>query len=248
MMAVLQMGLHGFFTHLLDCLFPPFCLVCGSRTPDENNLLVCNTCLRGITLIGRPSCIRCGKPFFTAEGGDHVCGKCLHTRSNINAIKALGTYDGALRSVIHLIKYKKKFAAVAVLGRLLDEHALWHDYVAAHDVIVPVPLHKRRLRARGFNQAVLWANVIGKKFCLPVERNAVHRTRWTAPQVRLHGTERMNNVRNAFSVRKPLPLKNAAVLLVDDVYTTGATMNECARVMRKAGASRINGLVIARAL
>lgn len=242
------MGSCGLFRHLLNFLFPPFCLVCGSRTAEENNLLICNDCFRGITLISRPSCVRCGRPFLTAEGDDHVCGACLHSKSTITSVKALGVYDETLRRLIHLIKYKGRFAAVSVLRGLLEGQALLRDYVTAHDIIVPVPLHKRRLRERGFNQAVLWGTVVGGTFRIPVQCNAVLRNRWTAPQVRLHGTERMNNVRNAFSVRKPSSLKNAAVLLVDDVYTTGATMNECARVIRKAGAWRVDGLVIARAL
>ena len=238
---------YTFFANLLNYFLPPFCLVCGVRISDEKNSFVCSDCFRAITLIGHPSCIRCGKPFLTAEGDDHVCGKCLHMRSNINSVKALGTYDGTLRSLVHLIKYKQKFAAIAVVGHLLDCHTRWNDYVAAHDIIVPVPLHKRRLKERGFNQAVLWGNIVGKKFHIPVAVNAVLRTRWTAPQVSLRGRERTNNVRNAFSVNTPSLLNNASVLLVDDVYTTGATMNECARMVKKAGASRIDGLVIARA-
>ena len=117
------MGSCGFFRHLLNFLFPPFCLVCGSRTADENNLLICDDCFRGITLISRPSCIRCGRPFLTAEGDDHVCGACLHSKSTITSVKALGVYDETLRRLIHLIKYKGRFAAVSVLRGLLEGQA-----------------------------------------------------------------------------------------------------------------------------
>ena len=236
------------FAKILNYFFPPFCLICGKGTPDEGSLLVCTACLRDVTLIVRPSCPRCGKPFPTARGDDHVCGECLHTTSNIHSVRALGTYEGTLRKIVHLIKYRRKAAVAVVLERLLERHGHWGDGAAASDIIVPVPLHKQRLRERGFNQAVLWGNVVGKKFCIPVERNVILRTRWTDPQVTLRGRERENNVLNAFSVRKPALLRNTKVLLVDDVYTTGATMKECARVLRKAGASRIDGLVIARAI
>jgi len=113
-------------------------------------------------------------------------------------------------------------------------------------MIIPVPLHKQRLRERGFNQAVLWGAAVSAKYRIPMKLNAVLRSRWTAPQVNLHGSRRENNVRNAFSVGETSCLHNASVLLVDDVYTTGATMKECARALRKGGAARIDGFVIAR--
>jgi ComF family protein len=153
-----------------------------------------------------------------------------------------------MRGLIHLFKYKHKSAVLPVLRLLLEQHLRWDAELAAHDLIVPVPLHRRRLQERGFNQAVFWGKLVSEKYGIPVKSRLLRRTRWTAPQVILQGDRRRNNVRHAFSVSKTGALRDARVLLVDDVYTTGATMQECARILKKAGAARVDGFVIARAV
>jgi ComF family protein len=242
------MRYSGFFTQALNYFFPSFCLICGCRVPEGDNLSVCTACINLAATIIRPSCPGCGRPFATPSGDSHVCGESLHSRSALASVRALGTYEGTLRTLIHYIKYKRKFSVVGVLEYLLDQYSQRFADIVPHDVIIPVPLHPRRLRERGFNQALLWGEVVGAQYSVPIDRNLLRRTKWTKPQVSLHGNTRKNNVRNAFSAKENSHLDNAAVLLVDDVYTTGATMGECARILRTAGASRVDGFVIARAV
>jgi len=116
------------------------------------------------------------------------------------------------------------------------------------DCIIPVPLHVARLRQRGFNQALILAHELSRAFSLPLSFDNLKRVRPTRPQVELTGTERIKNVAGAFALRRPDELKDRGVLLIDDVFTTGATMNECARVLKDAGASRVTALTLARAV
>jgi len=234
--------------HLLDYFFPPRCLLCTERIERQAGVLICSSCLSAITCIESSSCPRCGKPFLTENGDDHWCGACLESESLLTIVRALGRYEDRMRSLIHLIKYKQTFAAISVIGYLLDRHTRWDAELAAHDIIVPVPLHKRRLRQRGFNQAVHWGALVSKKYRIPLARQLLERTKWTTPQVTLRGDRRKTNVRNAFRVLESSNVRHASVLLVDDVYTTGATVQECARMLQKAGAFRVDGFVIARAV
>jgi ComF family protein len=153
-----------------------------------------------------------------------------------------------LGSIVHLLKYKQKFAVERILALLLNVNKNLDINFCSYDFSIPVPLHRSRLRHRGFNQAVVWGNVLHKRHNVPLKRLVLQRTVATLPQVQLQGKERTKNVRNAFKVKDPTLLQNKTILLLDDVYTTGATMNECARVLKDAGALRVDGFVIARAV
>jgi ComF family protein len=153
-----------------------------------------------------------------------------------------------LRKIIHLLKYKQKFAIERILALLLDDYQNIDINFCSYDFFIPVPLHRSRLRQRGFNQAVVLGNVLRRKHNMPLQRLAMQRIVATLPQVRLQGKERMENVRNAFKIRDAALVQNKSILLLDDVYTTGATMNECARALRDAGALRVDGFVVARAV
>jgi ComF family protein len=158
---------------------------------------------------------------------------------------SVGYFEGPLREAIHQFKYRPCRA----LGRPL---ALWMTKnicpVDGIDRIIPVPLHTSRLRQRGFNQALILAHGISKTFTLPLSYDNLKRVRPTRPQVELSAEERIKNVAGAFALRNPDELKGLDVLLIDDVFTTGATMNECARVLKDAGVSRVTALTIARAV
>jgi ComF family protein len=149
--------------------------------------------------------------------------------------------------MIHQFKYKQKFACIPVFSLMLERNQSLGLPFSSYDLFMPVPLHVSRLRERGFNQSVLWGKKLGKKYQVPVEKSALTRVLPTLPQVSLQGKARRNNVRNAFVLKNAATVRNRAILLLDDVYTTGATMNECARVLKQGGASRVDGFVIARA-
>jgi ComF family protein len=149
---------------------------------------------------------------------------------------------------IHMFKYGKKTSLCRPLGLLARETFFRFWDVSAIDLLVPVSLHVKRLRERGFNQAHLLIRRWAKEEEIPFDGRALSRDRWTEPQTSLSRTERQKNIRGAFSVRHSEQIKGRKILLVDDVYTTGATVNECARVLMKAGAQRVDVLTLARAV
>ena len=235
------------FSYVRDYLFPPICLVCGSRETYRREHLICEACIDSISLIRHPFCIHCGKPFLTESDRDHLCGDCLTQKSYLTIVRALGKYEGVLQKLIHQFKYKQQFAVSNILEFLLDGYQKKDINFCSYNFSVPVPLHRSRLRQRGFNQSVLWGKILEKKYNLPLKRMVLQRIVCTPPQIALRGKERKNNVRNAFKVKNSELVNGKTILLLDDVYTTGATMNECARVLKKAGAFRVDGFVIARA-
>lgn len=242
------MGWFSLFSSALDYLFPPYCLLCESRHICQAGCFICRSCVDSISFITHPFCSQCGKPFYTQSDRDHLCGNCLTHDSYFTIVRALGKYDGSLKKIVHLLKYKQKFAVEEILALLFDVYQNIDINFCSYDFSIPVPLHRSRLRQRGFNQAVVVGNVLRRKHNIPLHRLALQRTVATPPQVRLQGKERMKNVRNAFKVRDAALVQRKSILLLDDVYTTGATMNECARVLRDAGASRVDGFVVARAV
>jgi ComF family protein len=257
---------------ILDALFPVRCGVCGrlfrpvpstegrqsSRDPGgefrrEMADVVCGGCMDDFTPIIDPFCDCCGVPFGGPVGDHHRCGDCLLTPPDFGMARAVGIYDGSLRTLIHGVKYGGRIGIARSLGRLLFSafEAHWPADGDGIDRVIPVPLHARRMRARGFNQAHLlvrdWPR-LGAPEGLTVQPRALIRARHTASQVGLSRRRRRQNVKNAFSVTDPESIGGKQVLLVDDVLTTGATVEECVRVLRRAGAKRVDVLTLARVI
>ncbi len=216
---------------------------------------LCPVCSQQFTPIESPCCTCCGVMFKSREGTDHVCGECLNSRRSFGIARAVGVYDQALMAVIHGFKYGEKVGMAAPLSILLLNayHYFWHD--RPMDVVVPVPLFGRRLRKRGFNQVYLavkhWESHEWQA-ALPtppvIEREALRRRRSTPPQTGLGRGDRMRNVKGAFEIGVSNNILNKRILLVDDVYTTGATVNECAKILLKEGAAAVDILTLARAM
>jgi ComF family protein len=203
-------------------------------------------------------CTICGERLFSPYAlagaeGDFRCGLCRRIEPAFARALAYGSYESGLREMIHLLKYGGVRPAASVLGRMVAEviQALEADFSAGSVVVVPVPLHRTKLRQRGFNQAELIAHAAMKvspvtgrlRLCADV----LERKRETASQTGLTSHQRRANLRGAFSVAKPAAV-TGEVLLVDDVYTTGATVSECARVLRRAGATKVWVATVARTL
>jgi len=242
-------GAANFISLALDCLFPPGCLICSSKDLYQSGHLICKDCFDSISFISHPFCVRCGKQFLTETVRDHMCGDCLTKEPYFNLVRALGKYEGALEKIIHNFKYKQKFSMVNIFTFLLENMQNNGITFDSYDLFIPVPLHLSRLRQRGFNQTVLLGRVLQKKYQqIPLQTMVLQRMVPTLPQVTLAVKERKVNVRNAFRVKDPRLVEGKTVLLLDDVYTTGATMNECARVLKESGVSRVDGFVIARAV
>jgi ComF family protein len=208
----------------------------------------CPDCREKWTAVASPICTRCGMVFKSREGPDHWCGRCIERPGAFTRARAAGIYDGTLRVAIHALKFNARTGLATPLGRLL--FAAYRRYwpTAQIDVIAPVPLHRKRFRQRGFNQAFL----LIRSWELPAEtmivRDLLKRNRATAPQTGLDRRQRRKNIKNAFSVNRPGESAGKRVLLVDDVLTTGATVEACAAVLLKDGAERVEVLTLARAL
>jgi ComF family protein len=158
---------------------------------------------------------------------------------------SIGYFEGSLREAVHQFKYRPCRALGRPLGEWMAKNV---RLVSDIDIIMPVPLHTKRLRQRGFNQALLLAHRMSEAHRIPCSRDNLYRSRPTRPQVELTGAERIRNVAGAFALRKPGEVVERSVVLVDDVFTTGATMNECASVLKRAGAAQVTAFTLARAL
>jgi len=236
-----------FVSALLDFLFPPLCHVCRTFIPDAGALHICPACREQMPAVGHPLCPVCGIPFQGA-GDDHPCGACLTAPPAFDAARAALVYEGPCRDLVHAFKYRNKTHLRRPLALLTMECLSGFVASRALDLIVPVPLHPRRLRSRGFNQAVLLGDLLAREWRLPLARRALRRIRWTEPQINLAAHERRENVKGAFAVADPSLVAEKRVLLVDDVLTTGSTAEECSRVLKRAGATEVTVVTVARAV
>jgi len=229
---------------LLDLLLPSFCLACEKPLGPAPELLFCPDCLAGIHCITSPLCPCCGRVYLKAAGGDHHCGPCLAKPRHFSRARAVFLYEEPVKEVIHRFKYQGKTACLPSFARFARNlpHLAEMEGV---DWIVPVPLHPSRLRERGFNQALLLARAFFPKD-RRVAPGLLIRLRPTEPQTSFNGAARRTNLKNAFGVAQPQLLTGKKILLIDDVFTTGTTVNECARVLKKGGAAEVMVLTLAR--
>jgi ComF family protein len=237
----------SFFVALLDFFFPPLCHVCKKFIADAGVLHVCSSCREQMPVPAHPLCTVCGIPFDGA-GDDHCCSSCLKSPPSFDAARAAIIHDGPGRNLIHAFKYNAKTHLRRPLALLAVENVT--DFVAARrpDLIIPVPLHVKRLRSRGFNQAVLLGEMLAREWCIPLHRRAMKRVRWTEPQINLTADLRRKNVKGAFCVSDAALVIGKRVLLVDDVLTTGSTVEECSKMLKRAGAAEVLVVTVARAL
>lgn len=233
---------------LLDIIFPPRCHNCKTFIPAAGALHLCSPCLEECALIGSPLCRKCGVPFLSGAGDDHLCGPCIDEPPPFITARAAAIFDGPVRELIHRLKYNGRFQHRRPLALLASQRLTPYVRDYAPDLLVPVPLHVKRLRQRGFNQAVLLGELLAREWRLPISRANLRRIRWTEPQINLSAAERITNVRGAFIVKNPGLIREKRILLVDDVYTTGSTAAECTRVLMKAGAESVMVITIARAM
>ncbi len=239
--------MEGIVKGLIDLIFPPHCAFCGTPLAEDEVAEICPGCLRNIRFISPPICPKCGFPLVMGVGEDHLCGQCLRRQWHFGSARALGLYDGAIREAIHNLKYRgKSFLAKSLTG-LLDRGYPFMDY-GSYGLLVPVPLHPKRLRERGFNQALMLGKAIGRREGVPCRGFLLRKIRWSPPQIDLSPQAREKNVKGSFAVTDPERVRGKRVLLIDDVMTTGSTVNECAGELLKAGAGEVDVFTLARAV
>jgi len=237
---------------LIDLIYPPRCPICQAFLQDQvtlhagQDLPFCQACFNDFTVIRSPICSLCGRPFSDGAERDRVCEDCLRKRPSYDIARAPYLYDGAVMTAIHELKYAQRSHLADSLGSLLASFAQTWIGELKGSLIMPVPLHPRRLRTRGFNQSLLLARCVASKTDSGLDFLSLRRTKFTKPQTGLSSEERKRNVRKAFEVVKPAAVKKRTIVLVDDVATTGSTLNECAKALKRAGADSVLCLVLAR--
>ncbi len=237
------MTVTSFFKAVGDFFLPQICLFCGKEGRAGGRYPVCETCVAEFLPLGGPRCPSCGKPLL-AGSDSHLCGECLRDPPIFERAWSLFPYEGKVRHLIHLFKFRGDLAAVSVIRFLLEEIVSLPEVDA--DVVVPVPMDPQALKNRGYNQALMIATLLARLRKIPVDRFHLIKSRKTLPQVGLTKSERKRNVQGAFSVTKREVFIGKKVLLVDDVFTTGATIQACSRALKRGGASRIDVLTLAR--
>ncbi len=234
-----QTILHKSSRFLLDFIFPPRCVSCESA-----NAWLCAACLAQIALITQPICDRCGTVL--VDPRQPACHQCEHNPlQHIDGIRSAAYFENnPIRPAIHFLKYRNHRAVAAILGQILADTCQRYDLQA--DIIVPVPLHLSRLRERGYNQCELLARALGALLNLPVDTHTLQRARATRSQMTLGAVERRQNVVGAFSCSRNT-LAAQRVLLIDDVCTTGSTLDACAGALKGAGVTSVWGVTLAKA-
>ena len=232
-----------------NLFLPAFCRQCGVRILKEENLYFCETCWATIELVNEPKCPRCGKPHSRRVGFDPIesfeCSECFAQKLWFNRTYAAGLHDGVLRNAIHSLKYRRKRHIAQPLGQLLLDHVVGEMDFDSYDVLVPVPLHRNRLKERGYNQSELIADFLCRDFPQVKMQPILRRIKDTPSFSMLGAQKRRNQIRNAFQLIPRTDVKKKRILLVDDVVTTTATTNECARTLRRAGADSVDVIALA---
>jgi ComF family protein len=218
----------------LNLLFPPYCIGCGR----EGNY-ICGRCARELAFISPPVCRLCGRPLLP----DGCCPGCIGEQSLVDGIRAPFLFDGLVRHAVHELKYRNLRSIATVLAAFLFEYL--QENPVPGDTLVPVPIHRKRCRERGYNQSFLLAQELHRLSGLPLIDNCLFRTGYIAPQAKTTSvTQRLSNISGAFACTNN-NLKGKNVILVDDVSTSGATMNACAAALKSAGAAAVWGLALA---
>ena len=243
------LGKHLFhITKLADVLFfPSFCKLCSSLLEEPQERVVCNSCWEKLVARVPSHCLCCGR-FFGGGSESYFCPECVSQRPAFSLHRSCGRYEGTLKDIILLFKY----GSYKVLGKKLaffahralkGEEDLWWKV----EEIIPVPLQPKRERERGFNQAQVVARELARLRGVPCREEVLIKVKHVFPQTSLEAEERKQNVKGAFGVRKEEQIKGKIVILLDDVYTTGSTLEECSRVLREAGVEEVRAISLAQA-
>jgi ComF family protein len=255
----------SFSKNFLDLIFPSKCLICR----EKDSLSFCNSCINKIEYINSSFCFRCGCSLSSFNISFPVCIECKKhkRRFSFECARAVGIFDEVLRDAINKFKYKKKKILAKPLGELLVNYlkedkknkfqirgnyelcnltSYYFPEIHNFDFVIPVPIHKKRVKLREFNQSELLANVIYENFKIPILNNCLIKNIDTASQTELSYEQRLKNVKGAFIVKNKEKIKQKTILLIDDVFTTGSTVNECSITLKKEGAKKVYVLTLAR--
>lgn len=230
---------------LLDLLFPPICILCRQPLlPKDKTIQICSSC-QGLVRPNRPPfCCHCSRPLDSLT--QELCETCQDGNHDLDRVWAATIYNDTMRHLIHTFKYGSKTSLRNYFTQLLLAFIETYQLdLSCFDLILPIPLHPARMRERGYNQSQLLGDLISQEFRIPIRPDGLARTRHTRFQARLSPKERWTNIRGAFTIKNHFDLKGKNVLFVDDLFTTGATSNEAARLVKQAGATKACLLALA---
>ncbi|MFO8057470.1 MAG: ComF family protein [bacterium] len=231
---------------LWPLLWPPRCALCKELLDSATGSGFCHACFQTVRRVDLPLCSICGRPLSEVSRPEgNTCGYCIEENPRYDTARLYGSYEGALAEVIKDFKFNDKRSALPALAGLMKETYERFYSGSCFDAVIPVPLHRSRLWERGFNQAADLARAVADKGELRLRHDVLVRSRKTSFQYALSIRERERNVRGAFRVSRPPGVRDKSILLIDDLITTGATVNECARVLKKAGSRRVCVLCLA---
>lgn len=233
------------FTALLDLVYPRACVGCG-KEPETPGAHLCWDCRGAFPVIAPPFCRVCGDPVDGAVDDAYTCSWCCSEPPAYDLARSAVRYRGTVRATLHALKYGGATHLRADLTDFLQACVAVYARGVRLDVVTCVPLHARRERERTFNQSALLAGELARRIDLPFDARVLQRARATPTQTHLTSAQRRENVRGAFVTPDPGWVRGRRFLLVDDVMTTGATVGECARVLRRDGAAAVNVVTVAR--
>ena len=233
---------------VLTFLYPTQCRACETPLGLETVPYLCNACWAQMQFVEPPWCEMCGTPFLSAASSceSEVCDECAKAPPRYGKLRTIAFYEASLRQAIHLFKFEKRTGLAKPLIQLMLEHLPDDCQIEDYDFILPIPIHKKRLRERGFNQSILLAQGIAKAKGVPIATDIFVRHKNTKAQSSLAGRERQENITGAFEVRKPDAISGKRLLLIDDVFTTGATIREAVKELWNADPGEIDVLTLAR--
>ncbi len=229
------------FRNLLNLFYPPSCLICENKIINVVNYPVCSDCSKKIKPVPEPICQICGQPTLQT-----ICYQCKDSPPFFTKARAFGIYEGVLKKSIHFFKYRKKKRLSRFLSNLLWEFLIHNPDWMAMDFLVPVPLNKLRLKERGYNQSEILSRELSQLSKIKLSADNLRRKGLLSSQVKSSRKERTKNVADSFYLNEPKRFYNKKILLIDDVFTTGSTVDTCSRVLKEAGAEEVLVLTVAR--
>lgn len=242
------MSLAEVLTDLSDVIFPPQCLGCNEIIHSFDGHIFCSDCSNKIHYVTGSICQICGTTFPDSPAENHLCGDCLEKKPYFFHARAVFSYEDMIVHAIHQFKYKSNISVGEIMASFMAFFSFPDIDFADYALMIPVPLHVKRLRERGFNQSLILARALGKQKNIPVDFSLLKRNKFTLTQTGSTKKERRQNIKGAFEVSDKKIIAGRNIILVDDVYTTGATVNECAKTLMKAGAGKVSVLTLARVL
>jgi len=232
----------------LNLVFPIYCQGCSVKLNYDNKKYLCSSCIKKIKLNLRPFCIRCGRHLNGDAEIETICADCINRTYSFNKAWQCCEYEGLAKELIHKFKYNKKLFLKDALVDILYNFSRSYIDIDTIDAIISTPMHRSNFRKRGFNQAALLSGNLSKILAVPYLKNALIKTKNTKKQITLNRKERLKNIKDCFCAVKGLNLNKRRLLLIDDVFTTGATANECSKVLMAAGAKSVSVLTVARGI